>query len=59
MTEQMSEIKNLRRLFENASNDYLALKNRAEAQVVNRCWASTSYINLEPFYIYQDGFSMG
>ena len=36
MTEQMSEIKNLRRLFENASNDYLTLKNRAEAQVVNR-----------------------
>ena len=31
MTEQMSEIKNLRRLFENACNDYLALKNKAEA----------------------------
>ena len=49
MSEQMSEIKNLRRLFENAGNDYLTLKNRAEAQIVNRRWASTSYINLEPF----------
>jgi len=59
MTEQMSEIKNLRRLFENASNDYLALKNKAEAQVVNRRWASTSYINLEPFYFELHGFSRG
>lgn len=59
MTEQMSEIKNLRRLFENASNDYLVLKNKAEAQVVNRRRASTSYINLEPFYFELHSFSRG